>query len=124
VVGRNRPAQDDDFAGLTNLPNQIAGTLRDCPAQDLVTLLRHPHEVILDIAQGVPALPIFSHPLYSRRGLLKADRLKAVGLDLAMETKRIFESICSLGVPAAQAPASSSKYTYVLPHRGLAGPEF
>jgi hypothetical protein len=48
---------------MTNLSNQIAGTLDHFPAQDLVTVLSNPHQVIFDIAQRVPAVPIFSHPL-------------------------------------------------------------
>jgi hypothetical protein len=46
---------------MANLSNQIAGTLGHLPAQNLVTVLGNPHQVILDIAQRVPALSIFGH---------------------------------------------------------------
>jgi hypothetical protein len=48
---------------MANLPDQIAGTLCYFAAQNLISVLRDPHQVILDIAHRVPAMSIFGHPL-------------------------------------------------------------
>lgn len=62
VIRRYRSANNHYFPRVAYLPNQIAGTLRHFSAQNLVTVLGDPHQVILDIAHRMPAMPVFGHP--------------------------------------------------------------
>ncbi len=63
MIGRYRSPNNPYFPCVTNLPNQIARTLRHLAAQNLVTIFGDPHQVILDIAHRVPALSILGHSL-------------------------------------------------------------
>lgn len=89
VIWRYRTSDNHHFTRMANLPNQITGTLRRLPAQYLVAVLRDPHRVILDVAHSVPAMSILAHSLILVENRSKADRLKAVGLNPAMETKKV-----------------------------------
>ena len=53
----------DDFPRVAYLPNQIAGTLGHLPAQDFIAILRDPYQVIFDVAQRVPAMPVLCRSL-------------------------------------------------------------
>jgi len=67
---------------LTDLADQVARTLRYSPAHYLVTVLRAPDHVILQIENRVRAMPVFRHPLIVEawNGPLEADRLKGGGI--------------------------------------------
>ena len=87
VIRRYRSSHNPDLTCMANLPSQIAGTLRYLSAQYLVSVLSDPHQVILDIAHRVPAMPILGHSLILVENRSKLTACKAVGLDRAMETK-------------------------------------
>ena len=72
MIGRYRSANHYDFPRMTYLPNQIAGTLRHFAAQNLVTVLSDPHQVIF--GHRMPLCRYSAIPSF-RREPLKADRL-------------------------------------------------
>ena len=92
VIGRYGSADNHDFPRVAYLPNQIAGTLRNFTAQNLVTVLGDPHQVILDVAHRVPAMSVLAHPLILVENRSKLTACKAVGLNRAMETKAASEN--------------------------------
>jgi hypothetical protein len=63
VIWCHCTAYDYRFSGLANLPQQIARTLRYTSPQNLVSIFRDPHEVILDIENRVRACPVLDHSL-------------------------------------------------------------
>src|SRR5271169_1643007 len=89
MIRRHRASDDRHPSRNTRLPYQIARTLRYPAPEDLLPVLRAPDHVVLQVVNRVRALPVFRHSsiLVGMRRL-KADRLKAVGLNRAMDTEK------------------------------------
>src|SRR5882762_1556511 len=81
MVGRHRAAQNPHLSRRTDLAQQLAGTLADLSVQNLVSILRDPYQVILDVPHRVPALSVLRHisPLPPDREA-EAYRLKGGGI--------------------------------------------
>src|SRR5580658_3446496 len=89
MIRRYRSSDDRHPSGNTSLTYQVAHTLRYPAPEDLLSVLRAPDHVVLQVVNRVCALPVFRHPsILAGMRRLKADRLKAVGLNRAMDTKR------------------------------------
>jgi hypothetical protein len=58
---RYRPTHDHHFSRFTDLPDQVARTLRYPAAQNRVPILRYPYQVMLDFEDRVRASPVFHH---------------------------------------------------------------
>ena len=67
VIRRDSPANDRHVPRPAHLPDQVARTLRHPPVQYLVTILRAPDQVILQVVNRVRARPVFRHPSHCRR---------------------------------------------------------
>jgi hypothetical protein len=67
VSGLRRSAVRRAAVRLTDLPDQIRRTLCYPPAQNLISILRAPDQVILQMVNRVPAMPVFRHSPHSRR---------------------------------------------------------
>jgi hypothetical protein len=62
VIWCHCTANDHRLSRLTDLPQPVARKLGYPPTQNLVAILRDPHEVILDIEHCVRACTILDHP--------------------------------------------------------------
>src|SRR5271170_5719682 len=89
MIRRHRTTHDRHLPRRADLTDQLPGTLRHLAAQYLVPILRDPHNVILHVPHRVAARSILSHLLQNLARMLKAHRLKAVGLNQVHGTKRI-----------------------------------
>ncbi len=67
MLRRHRSSHDHHFPRLAYLADQIAGTLGHPSAQYLVSVLRAPYDVILQIVNRLPAIAVLRHLPYSRK---------------------------------------------------------
>ena len=89
MICRHRSSDDRHASGSTSLTYQVAHTLHYPAPENLLPVLRAPDHVVLQVVNRVCALPVFRHPsILAGIWRLKADRLKAVGLNRAMDTKQ------------------------------------
>ena len=88
VIGRHRSPDDRHSSRRACLPYQVARTLRYPALEYSLSVLRAPDQVIFQVVNRVRALPVFRHSsMVGGMRRLEADRLKAVGLNRAMDTK-------------------------------------
>src|ERR1700681_4028275 len=88
VIRRHRASDNRHPSRSARLAYQVAHTLRYPTPEYLLSILGAPNHVVLQVVNRVCALPVFGHPsILAGMRRLKADRLKAVGLNRAMDTK-------------------------------------
>src|ERR1700692_818852 len=88
VIRRHRPSDNRHPSGSARLAYQVAHPLRYPAPENLLPVLRAPNHVVLQVVNRVCALPVFCHPsILGGMRRLEADRLKAVGLNRAVDTK-------------------------------------
>ena len=90
VVNTHMPFHNCDFTTHTDLTQNVARSLSDFSAQDVVAIFGHPDQVILNVVDRMRPFAIFRHGLYSIIlarivSLFRAEaiRLKAEVLDQA-----------------------------------------
>ena len=58
MVLTNTTPHDSNLSAHTALPHQVTGSLRNFPRQHLIPVFRDPHDMVLDIVDGVASGPI------------------------------------------------------------------